>query len=68
MCLPVGVDGSAAAQPLARLLCYPVKPANGAPKHAKRSGVFLTNAFGAEQADTVKEEQLCVPATVPLVQ
>jgi hypothetical protein len=35
---------------------------------ALQAGVFLANAFGAEQADTVKEEQLCVPATVPLVQ
>jgi len=68
LCLPVGIDGSPVAQPAARLLCYPVKPAKGEPRHTRRTGVFLANASGAEQVDTLKEEQLCVPATGALSQ
>ena len=35
------------------------------PKHTKRSGLFTANEFGAEQLDTVKEEELCVPSVIP---
>jgi hypothetical protein len=68
VCLAVGGAGLPLAQPLARLLCYPVKAAKGSPKHTRRSGVFVANELATHQIDSVKEEQLCVPATVPLVQ
>jgi hypothetical protein len=41
-------------------------PAKGQPKHQSRVGLFLVNQFGAEQADTIKEEELCVPTNVEL--
>jgi hypothetical protein len=68
LCLPVGLDGGDVEQPAARLLCYPAKPATGEPRHQKRTGVFLANAFGSEQSDTIKEAELCVPAALPLPQ
>ena len=67
-CVPVGVEGTFVSQPGVRLLCYAVKPAKGQPRHTKRTGVFVANLSGAEQLDSVKEEELCVPAAAPLVQ
>jgi hypothetical protein len=31
-------------------------------KHQPVVGIFLTNQFGPEQMDTVREEELCVPS------
>jgi hypothetical protein len=54
-----GVTGSAAT-----LACYRVIGAKGQPKHRGVKGLFLSNQFGMEQADTTGEDELCVPSDV----
>jgi hypothetical protein len=44
------------------LMCYQAKPATGEAKHVKVLGIHVNNQFGAEQLDTIKEEELCVPS------
>jgi hypothetical protein len=34
------------------------------PKHQPVTGIFVSNQFGSEQVDTVKEEELCIPSTL----
>jgi hypothetical protein len=47
-------------------MCYDVRPAAGQPNHVPYIGVIHTqNQFGAGRLDTVKEEELCVPASLP---
>jgi hypothetical protein len=43
-------------------MCYQAKGAKGTTKHV-RTNVFLHNQFDAETGTTVKESELCVPAT-----
>ena len=53
--------------PLVNLALAQVKPAKGEPKHAKVVGLFVNNQFEPEQAEqlnTVKEEEFCVPSVV----
>ena len=66
LCAPAGLDGGAVLQPASFLLCYRVKPARGEPRHTRRSAVHTANAFGAEQLDTIKEDELCLPAALAL--
>lgn len=66
LCVPAGVDGGAAQDALSHLLCFKAKPARGEPKHAKLAGVHSADAFGQAQRDTLKEEELCLPATLAL--
>jgi hypothetical protein len=49
------------------LVCYEAKPAKGQPKHAKRGGVHVNHQFGPAQLDTVKEEELCLPSNVGIL-
>ncbi len=50
-------------QPGALLLCYQAKPAAGAPTHEKIVGrIHLATALARERVDTVKEDELCLPA------
>jgi hypothetical protein len=62
LCLPVAVDGSVPRDPTRLLACFSVAPAKGEPKHVKRSGVHVTQTFGSEELDTLKEEEYCAPA------
>jgi hypothetical protein len=65
LCFAADVDGSGIEKPGAMLLCYQTKPAAGAPKHAKIVGeIHTTNALVRERLDTVKEDELCLPAVV----
>jgi choice-of-anchor C domain-containing protein len=48
----------------AALLCYQVVSVPGQPKHQPVRGLYLTNQFGVEQANTLKEDELCVPSYV----
>jgi hypothetical protein len=66
LCAPVGVDGSSVLDASAFLVCYRAKPARGEPRHTRRSLVHTANAFGAEQLATVKEYELCLPASLAL--
>jgi hypothetical protein len=67
LCVPVDKNGEGIVHPAVHLMCYQVKPAKGEPKHAKVVGQIHTEKqFGALRLDTVKEDELCVPAdTVP---
>jgi hypothetical protein len=63
LCVPVDKNGEGLVNAAAHLMCYKVKPASGEPKHTRVLGQIHTeNQFGALRLDTVKEEELCVPA------
>jgi len=64
LCVPVDKNGEGIEHPLAHLMCYQVKPAQGQPKHVRVVGQINTdNQFGTGRLDTIKEDALCVPAT-----
>lgn len=48
-----------------RLVCYKAISRSG--PHTKVSGLFLTNQFGQQRADTVREFELCIPSIEPPV-
>jgi hypothetical protein len=52
-----------AKNPDVHLMCYQAKPASAQPKHVKVLGIHVNNQFGAEQLDTINEDELCVPST-----
>ena len=63
LCNPVDKNSEGIFNPLAHLMCYTVKRAEGEPKHIKVSGIQVNNQFGPLQLDTKKEAELCVPST-----
>jgi hypothetical protein len=48
-----------------RITCYLAKPASGAPRHGKRTGVHTANQLGTLVVGTIKESALCIPSLVP---
>jgi len=67
LCNPVDKNGEGIKNADGHLLCYKVKPAQGELKHEKRVGVYMANQFGGHQLDTKKEELLCMPAVIRLL-
>jgi hypothetical protein len=63
LCNPVDKNGEGIKNDDGHLLCYQATPVSGQATHVKRVGVHVGDQFGAEQLDTVKEEELCVPST-----
>jgi hypothetical protein len=51
-------------EPAAALLCYGVRPAAGAPRHAPVAGLYVASPLGASRLDVRTEDTLCVPALV----
>jgi hypothetical protein len=68
LCNPVDKNGEGTKNDDGHLLCYKVKPAKGELKHQKRVGVYVANQFGGLQLDTKKEELLCMPAVIRLLE
>jgi hypothetical protein len=66
LCLPANKNGEGILNPLGNLLCYRASSAKGQPKHKPVKGLFLANQLDVEQADTISEAELCVPADVQL--
>ena len=66
LCNPVNKNNEGIINPLAHLMCYTVKRAEGEPKHIKMEGIHTNNQFGPLQVDTKKEADLCVPSTKTL--
>jgi cysteine-rich repeat protein len=64
LCVPVSKDGEVVRDATKSLMCYQAVPARGEPRHARVEGLVLENQFGFELADTVKEEEFCVPSAV----
>ena len=62
LCNPVDKNGEGIKDPTAHLMCYQAQPAVGQPPHQQRTGIHVNNQFGAEQLDTIKEEEFCVPS------
>jgi hypothetical protein len=63
LCVPVDKNGEGIERPAAHLMCYRVRRARGQPNHTRVEGqIHTNNQFGLGQLDTVKEEDLCVPA------
>ena len=63
LCVPAAAGGLAIVDPVPHLMCYTARRAAGEPRHARIVGRLHTaNALAAEQLDTVREDELCVPA------
>lgn len=63
LCLPVDKEGEGLVNPRGHLLCYRAKPAPGEAPHAPVVGqIFTANQLGGGRLDTLREEELCVPA------
>jgi hypothetical protein len=64
-CAPVNKNGEGILQPGAFLMCYKAKVPGGDPDVTKVEGqIHVNNQFGTDQElDTIKEDQVCVPAT-----
>lgn len=65
LCVPVNKNSEGIPSPAANLMCYKAKAADGEPDHTRVEGqIHLTNQFATDlRVDTVKEFELCVPAT-----
>jgi hypothetical protein len=73
LCIPAEKTFMAATEPVKNphglLTCYKVKRASGEARHLRRAGIYVNNQLevvnpeGPAQLDTVKVEELCVPAT-----
>jgi CSLREA domain-containing protein len=61
LCMAVDKAGEGIKNPAAHLLCYKGKAA-GTPTPV--SGLHVSDQFGAERLDAVKEASLCVPSTL----
>jgi cysteine-rich repeat protein len=60
LCVPVDKDGSGITHEGGHLMCYKAKATT---PHTKVTGqIHTANQFGLGQLDTIKEEELCVPA------
>jgi hypothetical protein len=64
-CVPVGVDGQLVKSPERYLMCYSAKRSKYDDKHEKAIGLHTANALHAGLVDTRKEEEICVPASLP---
>jgi hypothetical protein len=63
LCTPADKNGEGVNDLTSHLMCYRVKRAVGQPIHQKVKGHINTNnQFGAGRLDTVREDDLCVPA------
>jgi hypothetical protein len=67
LCTPVDKNGEGVLHPGTLLLCYQAKQGPGQAKHVKQVGLHVAHQFGVERVDTVKEEELCVPSTLVIV-
>ncbi len=66
VCLAASKNGEALVDPTQNLFCYQAVPVKGQPKHLPVKGLYLSNQFGVDQDDTIKEEEFCVPSAVDL--
>jgi CSLREA domain-containing protein len=64
LCLAASVNDRAIHHPDSHRMCYHVRPAKGQLPYIPVTGVHLNNEFGPAQGTAVKEQELCVPATV----
>ncbi len=62
LCVATDKEPEGVENPSGHLLCYPVKPVRGEPKHVKQRGLYLGNDLGATRLDTLRESELCLPA------
>lgn len=63
LCAPADKNDEGIKNDDTHLMCYQAKPAIGEPRHTPVIGIHVNNQFGAEQLDTIKEDELCVPST-----
>jgi hypothetical protein len=65
LCIAVDKNGEGIPAPASNLMCYKAKAADGQPDHTRVEGqLHLKNQFVNDlRVDTIKEFELCVPAT-----
>jgi hypothetical protein len=64
LCLAASVNDGAVHHPDSHRMCYHVRPAKGQLPYIPVTSVYLNNEFGPARGTAVKEQELCVPATV----
>jgi hypothetical protein len=65
LCLAADVDDAGVQNPRGHLMCYRARRAAGQAPTVKVAGRINTaNVYGAERLDTIREYEVCVPATV----
>jgi cysteine-rich repeat protein len=62
LCVPVDDSSQGVRDPTIYLLCYKASPAPGQQRGAPQLGIHLTDEFGPEVLNTVKEVEVCVPS------
>jgi hypothetical protein len=63
LCVPVALNGGTVKNPGRDLLCYQARLADGESPHEPRRGLHVNDVFGLERLDTVREDDVCVPAS-----
>jgi RHS repeat-associated protein len=65
LCLAADKNGEGLKHEAAHLMCYRAKAVKEPPqpKHVKVLGIFVSDQFGPQRLDTVKEDEFCVPST-----
>jgi hypothetical protein len=66
LCMVATKNAEAVVDPTQNLLCYKALPTKGQPKHVSVTGLYLSTQFDVDQADTMKEDEFCVPSEVDL--
>jgi hypothetical protein len=62
LCAPADKGAELRENPDLHLMCYKATPVRGEPRHTAVRGLHVTDQFGQEQLDTVKDEEVCVPS------
>jgi hypothetical protein len=62
LCDPVDALGLPIEHPATALACYTLGRLPNEPRHAGAAGLYVATYLGADQLDTAKEVELCVPS------
>jgi hypothetical protein len=63
LCVPVSKDGDDIENPLVDLMCFGIRPAARQPRHVPVFGILTNDEFWGERLQSLRESELCVPAT-----
>lgn len=62
-CTPLEADGASPADAATHLYARQIRELPGEPRHLKQTGIRITNRLGVFDVDTVRSDQLLVPAS-----
>jgi hypothetical protein len=64
LCIAADKNDADIKRPLFNLMCYLAKKAREQLPFAKQQNLHVSNQFGEEQINTIKEDELCVPSSI----